>query len=206
MLDWKLIRAIVFDLGKVLIPFEWQRGYDAFAAASPYPAEEVRARIKETGLFEGFERGKVEPREVAERVSKVLGLSVGFDEFQKLWSSIFLPETIVPDNMLERLRRNHRLLLLSNTDAIHFRWVKDRYPILRHFDDFVLSFELGLRKPEPGIYQATISRAGCEAREIFFTDDREENVEGAIQAGIDAVQFLGVEQLERELKSRGEAW
>ena len=201
-----MIRAIVFDLGKVLLPFEWQRGYDAFAAASRYPAEEVRARIKETGLFEGFERGMVEPREVAERVSKALGLSVSFDEFQELWSSIFLPETIVPDDMLERLRRSHRLLLLSNTDAIHFRWVKDRYPILRHFDDFVLSFELGLRKPEPGIYQATISRAGCEAREIFFTDDREENVEGAIQAGIDAVQFLGVEQLERELKSRGEAW
>jgi putative hydrolase of the HAD superfamily len=201
-----LIRAIVFDLGKVLIPFEWQRGYDAFATASPYPAEEVRARIKETGLFEGFELGKVEPREVAERVSKVLGLSVSFDEFQKLWSSIFLPETIVPDDMLERLRRNHRLLVLSNTDAIHFRWVKGRYPFLRHFDDFVLSFELGLRKPEPEIYQAAISRAGCEARDIFFTDDRQDNVEGAIQAGIDAVQFLGVEQLERELKSRGVKW
>ena len=201
-----MIRAIVFDLGKVLIPFEWQRGYDAFARASQQSAEEVRARIKETGLFDGFERGKVEPREVAERVSDVLGLSVTFDEFQKLWSSIFLPEAIVPEQMLERLRRNHRLLLLSNTDAIHFRWVKGRYPSLRHFDDFVLSFELGLRKPEPGIYEATISRAGCEAREIFFTDDRQDNVEGAIQAGIDAVQFLSVEQLVQELSARGVEW
>ena len=201
-----MIRTIVFDLGKVLIPFEWQRGYAAFAASSPYAPEEVRARIKETGLFDGFERGKVEPQEVAERVSRVLGLSVGFDEFRKMWSSIFLPETIVPDGMLERLRRNYRLLLLSNTDSIHFHWVKERYPILRHFDGFVLSFELGLRKPELGIYQETISRAGCEPGEVFFTDDREDNVQGAVQAGIDAVQFLSLEQLEQDLKARGVEW
>ena len=196
----------MFDLGKVLIPFEWQRGYAAFAAASPYPAEEVRLRIKETGLFDGFERGKVEPHEVAERVSKVLGLSVGFDDFRRMWSSIFLPETIVPDGMLERLRCNYRLLLLSNTDSIHFHWVKERYPILRHFDDCVLSFDLGLRKPELAIYQETISRARCEPPEIFFTDDRPDNVEGALLAGIDAVQFLSLDQLEQELKSRGVAW
>ena len=201
-----MIRTIVFDLGKVLIPFDWQRGYDAFAAASPYPAEEVRARIKETGLFDGFERGKVEPRDVAERVSKILGLKVSFEEFRTMWSSIFLPETIIPDPMLERLRRRHRLLLLSNTDSIHFYWVKEKYPILRHFDHFVLSFELGLRKPELGIYQETISRAKCQPEEIFFTDDREDNVQGALQAGIDAVQFLSLEQLQQELRARGVAW
>ena len=201
-----MIRAIVFDLGKVLIPFEWQRGYDAFAAASPYPPEEVRLRIKETGLFEGFERGKVEPHEVAERVSEVLGLSVTFDQFRVMWSSIFLPETIVPDGMLERLRRNYRLLLLSNTDSIHFHWVKEKYPILRHFDDFLLSFELGLRKPEPAIYREAISRARSEPGEVFFTDDRLDNVEGALQAGIDAVQFVSLEQLEQDLKSRGVTW
>ncbi len=201
-----MIRAIIFDLGKVLIPFDWQRGYDAFARASPYPAEEVRRRIKETGLFEGFERGRVEPRAVAERVSALLGLSVTFEEFQELWSSIFLPETIIGDDMLARLHANYRLLLLSNTDAIHYHWVRERYPILRHFDHAVLSFELGLRKPEPGIYQEAIARAGCEPREVFFTDDREDNIEAAIDAGIDAVQFLSVEQLEQELQSRGVQW
>ncbi|MCC7175271.1 MAG: HAD family phosphatase [Bryobacterales bacterium] len=201
-----MIRTIVFDLGKVLIPFDWQRGYDAFAAASPYPAGEVRRRIKETGLFDGFERGKVEPGEVAQRISAALDLNVTFGQFRELWSSIFLPETIIADEMLERLRRGRRLLLLSNTDSIHFQWVKERYSLLRHFDDFVLSFELGMRKPEPAIYRETTLRAGCEPGQIFFTDDRLDNVEGAQQAGIDAVQFLSVEQLERELKSRGVEW
>ncbi len=203
MLDWKLIRALVFDLGKVLIPFDWQRGYQAFAAASPYPAEEVRQRIKETGLFDGFERGTVDPQGVAKRISEVLALNVSFEQFQEMWASIFIPETIVPDQMLESLHSRYRLLLLSNTDSIHFDWVRAHYPILRHIDDFVLSFELGVRKPEPAIYHETIRRARCDAREIFFTDDRLDNVEGALQAGIDAVQFESVEQLERELRQRG---
>jgi putative hydrolase of the HAD superfamily len=201
-----LIRTIVFDLGNVLIPFDWQRGYQAFAQASPYPAEEVRRRIKETGLFDGFERGRVEPRAVAERVSAFLGLNVSFDRFREIWSSIFLPETLLGDDMLARLHARYRLLLLSNTDAIHYNWVREKYPILRHFDHSVLSFELGLRKPEPGIYQETIARANCEPGEIFFADDREDNVAGALAAGIDAVQFQSGEQLERELKSRGVEW
>ena len=201
-----MIQALIFDLGKVLIPFEWQRGYDAFASASPFPAEEVRRRIKETGLFEGFERGRVEPREVAARVSELLELNVSFERFQEIWSSIFLPETIIPDQMLERLHARHRILMLSNTDAIHFHWVRARYPILRHFDGFVLSFQVGHRKPEPEIYQEAVMQAGCQPREIFFTDDLADNIEGASRAGIDAVQFVSLAQLEHDLRSRGIQW
>jgi len=201
-----MIRTIVFDLGKVLVPFDWQRGYAALASASPLSPEEVRRRIKESGLFDGFERGKVEPRQVAARVSAMLDLKVGFEQFTELWSSIFLPETIVSEEFIKGLHTRHRLMLLSNTDAIHFQWLRKNYSLLEHFDDFVLSFEVGMRKPEPGIYQVTIERAGCHPSEIFFTDDREENVQGAIEAGIDAVQFLSPEQLQSELRARGVSW
>jgi putative hydrolase of the HAD superfamily len=202
-----VIQAIVFDLGKVIIPFDWQRGFAAFAEFSPYSPEEVRLRIKETGLFNPFERGRIAPQDLAREIGKALDLDVSLEKFCELWSSIFLPETIVPEDMLSRLRAaGYRLLLLSNTDAIHYRWVMEKYPIMRHFDHCVLSFDLGFRKPEPEIYAETIARAGCEADRIFFTDDLAENVEGARQAGIDAVQFQSVPQLERELHSRGVAW
>ncbi len=201
-----MIQAIIFDLGRVLIPFDWQRGYRAFAELSPYPPEEIRSRIKETGLFEVFERGQTEPREVARRISEILELSVSFERFREAWSSIFLPETILPDKMLERLHVRYRMLLLSNTDAIHFGWVQDRYPIMRHFDDFVLSFRVGHRKPEPEIYREAILKAGCAPQEVFFTDDLSANVEGALLVGIDATQFTSVAQLEHDLRSRGVEW
>jgi glucose-1-phosphatase len=205
-LHWGLIHTLVFDLGQVLIPFDWKRGYAALAGFSPYPPEEIRRRIKETGLFGIFERGQIEPAGLAQRFSALLDIDVPFDKFRELYSSIFFLETIVPDEMLAGLHSNYRLLLLSNTDAIHYGWVKEKYPIMRHFDHCVLSFELGLRKPEPGIYQEAIRQAGWAPAEIFFTDDIVENVDSARLAGIDAVQFQSLAQLKGELTSRGIQW
>lgn len=202
-----MIRTIIFDLGKVLIPFDWQRGYRALAAHNPYPPEEIRARIKATGFFESFERGRIQPEQAAREISELLRLDgLSFAQFRELWSSIFLPETILPDQMLAGLHQTHRLLLLSNTDAIHYGWVVEKYPILRHFDAAVLSFEIGSRKPEPAIYEAAIERAGCAPEEIFFTDDLEANIEGARRMGIDAVTFQSRELLEDELRARGVRW
>ncbi len=104
------------------------------------------------------------------------------------------------------MRAKRRLLLLSNTDAIHYGWVTEKYQIMRHFDDKVVSFEAGFRKPEPEIYRETIARAACPPAEIFFADDRPENVQGALEAGIDAVQFQTLEQLKLDLKARSVAW
>jgi putative hydrolase of the HAD superfamily len=198
-----LIKSVIFDIGQVLVPFDWQRGYRALSAHSPYPPEEVRRRIKETGLFAVFELGRIQPEELARRICAILEMEVGFEQFRELWSSIFLPETLVPEEMLSRLQVGCRLLLLSNTDVIHYTWLVGNYPIFRHFHDRVLSFELGCRKPEPEIYREAIARAGCQAGEIFFTDDRADNVAGAIEAGIDAVEFQSAAQIERELTSRG---
>ena len=201
-----MIRTLIFDLGQVLIPFDWKRGYRALAGFSPYPPEEIRRRIKETGLFNTFERGLVDPGDVAQRLSAELEMQVPFEKFRELWSSIFFPETILPDQMLAGLHANYRLLLLSNTDAIHYGWIAEKYPVMRHFDHCVLSFELGLRKPEPGIYQEAIRQAQCAPAEIFFTDDIAENAAAARLAGIDAVQFQSLAQLEGELTSRGIRW
>jgi putative hydrolase of the HAD superfamily len=201
-----LIDTLIFDLGQVILPFDWKRGYRALAGYSPYAPEEVRRRIKETGLFDTVERGLVEPGELARRLSAVLELNVPFEKFRELWSSIFLPEPNLPDEMLAGLHANYRLLLLSNTDAIHYGWIVEKYPIMRHFDHCVLSFELGLRKPEPGIYQEAIRQSQCAPAEIFFTDDIAENIAAARLAGIDAVQFQSLEQLEGELMSRGIRW
>ena len=201
-----MIDTLIFDLGQVILPFDWKRGYRALAGYSPYAPEEVRRRIKETGLFDTVERGLVAPGELARRLSAVLELNVPFEKFRELWSSIFLPEPNLPDEMLAGLHANYRLLLLSNTDAIHYGWIVEKYPIMRHFDHCVLSFELGLRKPEPGIYQEAIRQSQCAPAEIFFTDDIAENIAAARVAGIDAVQFQSLEQLEGELTSRGIRW
>jgi len=201
-----LIRTIFFDLGQVLVPFELERGFRALAPHCPHPPEEIRARIASAGLVRPFEEGRIEPEEFVRELSRLLDLKVTYERFCELWSSIFLPETLVPEAMVEALARRYRLILLSNTNAIHYTMLERRYPILRHFHDRVLSYEIGALKPADAIYQEALRRAGCPAGECFYTDDIPEYVEAARRHGIVAVQFQGAEQLARDLRAHGVAW
>jgi putative hydrolase of the HAD superfamily len=201
-----LIKTIIFDLGNVLIPFDFKLGYAKLASLGGCPSAEIPRRIRSTDLVTRFETGQVTSREFVGELSRLLELKTTYDAFCEIWSSIFLPATLVPESMLEGLRQRHRLLLLSNTNDIHFSMVEANYPLLRHFDHYVLSYRVGALKPSPKIYAEALERAECRPEECFFTDDIEQYAEAARQAGIDAVQFQSVPQLEKELRARSVDW
>lgn len=198
-----MIKTILFDLGNVVIPFDFKRAYARMAELCACPMEEVPARIRATGLVRPFERGEIAAEPFVRQLCSALGLHVTYDEFCGWWSSVFLPETLVPEALLADLASHYRLLTLSNTNAIHFAMLKQSYPLLRHFHANVLSYEVGAAKPEAKIYEAAIARAGCSAGECFFTDDLLLNIEAAREHGMDAVQFLSAGQIEEELRARG---
>jgi putative hydrolase of the HAD superfamily len=202
----KVIKTVIFDLGKVIVPFDFKRGYRAMAELCPYAAEDIPKRIGSTDLVRRFESGQIRPAEFVQELCGILNLKMEYDHFCEIWSSIFLPETLIPESLLAGIRRRYRLLLLSNTNAIHFQMIRDNYPLMRHFDGYVLSYEVGAMKPSPRIYEEAIALARCEAAECFFTDDIAEYVAGAKAAGMDAVQFESAEQIERELRLRGVNW
>lgn len=201
-----LIKTVIFDLGKVILPFELQRGYAALQPHCSLPLEEMPRRISAAGIVPPFEEGRISPQDFVRQLSGALGIDIEYDRFCELWSSIFLPDPLLPESLLEGIARRYRLLLLSNTNAIHFEMIRRTYPILRHFHEFVLSYEVGAMKPDPRIYAAALERAGCLPEECFFTDDMQPFVEAARQAGIDAVQFRNPAQLERDLRARGIQW
>jgi len=201
-----VIKTVIFDLGKVIVPFDFSRGYAAMAPLCSCPAEEIPRRIGTTDLVQRFETGQVAPEDFVRQLSGLLGFQVTYAEFCEAWSSIFLPETLVPESMVAGLRGRYRVLLLSNTNAIHFAMIRDNYPIIRHFDGCILSYEVGAMKPSPKIYHEAIARARCRPEEIFFTDDIPVYVEAARREGIDAVPFESLGQLERELRARGIEW
>ncbi|MBC7926322.1 MAG: HAD family phosphatase [Bryobacteraceae bacterium] len=201
-----MIRTIIFDLGKVIVPFDFHRGYVKMAALAGCAPEDIPARLREHDLVQRFESGEIEPQAFVEQLSKIAGFSCTFEEFSAIWSSIFLSETLLSDQFLEALHKQYRLVLLSNTNAIHFEMILRTYPLLRHFDQLVLSYKVGAMKPSPKIFQAAIEAAWCKPEECFFTDDIPAYVAGAREYGIDAVQFENAAQIERELKIRGVEW
>lgn len=200
-----MYKAIIFDLGKVLVHFDFKRAYRELEGLCPYPASEIPKRLAPTGLVWRFETGLIEPRDFVEQFSRILDLPVDYDRFCRIWGNIF-GEILVPESLLEGLAARYRLLLLSNTNAIHFEIIRQNYPLIHHFHDLILSYEVKAMKPRPEIFQAAVARAGCQPEECFFTDDMAQFVEGAQQVGIDAVQFRSAGQLEEELKSRGISW
>lgn len=199
-------KAVIFDLGKVLVNFDFKRGYQALEGLCPYPAAEIPTRLATCDLVHRFETGQIEPRDFVAQISALLDLHIGYDQFCRIWSSIF-GETLVPEAMLEGLARRYRLVLLSNTNAIHFQAMRESHGmLLRHFHDLVLSYEVKAMKPRPEIFRAAVARAGCRPEECFYTDDIAVFVTAARNLGIDAVQFESLEQLQRELTSRGIRW
>ena len=199
-------KTLIFDLGRVLVNFDFKRGYQALEGLCPYRAAEIPKRLATCDLVERFETGLIEPRDFVAQISTVLDLAVDYDRFCGIWSSIFT-ETLVPEGMLERLKERYRLMLLSNTNVIHFEGLRETHAsLLGHFDDLVLSYEVKAMKPRPEIFQAAITRAACRAEECFYTDDIGANVEAARMLGIDAVQFESASQLEREFTARGIRW
>ena len=200
-----MYKAIIFDLGKVLIHFDFKRGYHALEGLCPYPAADIPQRIAPTGLVERFETGLIESRDFVRELSGILDLHLDYEQFCGIWSCIFT-HTLIPDSLLEGLAARYRLLLLSNTNALHFEMIRQTYPLLRHFHELVLSYEVKAMKPHPAIYEAVLQRAGCLPEECFYTDDIPDYVEGARRMGIDAVRFESAAQIEQELRSRGITW
>ncbi|MBZ5725483.1 MAG: HAD family phosphatase [Acidobacteriia bacterium] len=200
-----MYKAILLDLGKVLIHFDFKRGYAALERRCPYPAAEIPRRLATTGLVERLESGLIEPRAFVDQLCRVLELRVDYEQFRRLWCNIFT-EPLLPESMLEGLAARYRLVLVSNTNAIHFETLHESYPLLRHFHELVLSYQVKAMKPRREIYQVAIERAGCRAEECFYADDIAAYVEAARLLGIDAVRFESREQLEREMKARGIAW
>lgn len=198
-----MIRALIFDLGGVIVPLDFPRAYAAIAALSPHPAADIPKRIRSSGLVERYETGQLTSPDFVEQLSTLLGITISYDQFCDLWSTLFRPDPLIPEALFADLSARCPLVLLSNTNEIHFENIRARFPLLRHFHHLVLSYEVGAAKPSRQIYEAAVARAACRPEECFFTDDVPAYVEGAKAVGIDAVRFLDHLQLESELRARG---
>lgn len=194
-----MIKTIIFDLGNVIVPFEIDKGLKNFAKASDLSSAEVRQKAYRIKASKLYHEGKISASKLFDSFKKSLGLRMDFDEFTNAWNSIFLLESIVSEDLIRKLSEKYRLILLSDTNELHFNFIKLKFPLLKHFDEFVLSHEVGQLKPSPKMYQTAVEKAECLAEECFFTDDKIENVDGAKKFGINAVQFISAEQFEKHL-------
>jgi len=199
------ITAITFDLGNVLIRVDHLRFCRRLGALANLPPQEVYARVFESELEPGYDTGRISSREFYQRVTAHFGVALPYSRFCDLWCDLFDPVEGMTE-LVQHLASRFPLLLLSNTNALHFAYLKERFKlILEPFRTFVLSYRVGSRKPEPAIYQSLIRQAGRPPEEILFLDDKVSFVEGALSQGLTAWQFRSPQELRQEL-ARHRLW
>jgi putative hydrolase of the HAD superfamily len=198
-----IIEALLFDLGKVLVDFDFERGMERFAARTLLSRKEFERVILDQDLIRQYETGSMTSAAYHQYLSEHGGLQMSLEEFHEAWSAVFLPDLIVPEQLLKSLKARYPLILVSNTNESHASYIAKHYPVLDYFDHKIFSHEVGSMKPDKRIYEAAIAAAGKPPDALFFTDDRAENVEGAAKLGIRTHQFHNVLNLVKALKSNG---
>lgn len=192
--------VIVFDLGKVILDFDHRVITSRFARISGVLEVRVHDLVFGRDLERMYDRGKVSSTGFYNAVLKSLGIEMPFEEFRDIWTGIFTANIEVC-RIIEKLKKRYRLILLSNTNEMHFDYALRTFEILSAFDDYVLSYRVGERKPHPKIYAVALERAGCPASECVYVDDMEEYVGAARRLGIHALVFRDAQQLEEDLRA-----
>lgn len=196
-------KFIYFDMGNVLLFFSHDRQAEQIGRLTGARPAAVKKLLYEDGLHWLAERGEVSGEQFLERVCEQTGSRPDAAALELASNDIFwLNAAIVP--LVAQLRSaGLRLGVLSNTSAAHWQFCRARFRLLELFHLSALSFEIGAMKPAPQIYAAAAEMAGAAPAEIFFTDDRPENVAAARAAGWDAVVFESAAQFGDSLRERG---
>jgi FMN phosphatase YigB (HAD superfamily) len=197
------VRCLLLDLGQVVIGIDFSSFARRMQDLTGLEAEQLRDAITRDGLPRNYEVGLLDDAEFHAEVCLRVKTDIPRDVFLDAWNSIFVPTPLLCEEMILTLARRNPLWALSNTNRIHSDFVRANYPVLRYFTGFVLSHEVHLAKPDPAIFRLALDRAGVEPDEALFVDDLAVNVEAAQGLGIDAFQFLNLDQFVGELKKRG---
>jgi len=196
------IKAVFFDIGNVLLRFDPAEVRRRILATLGKKPMGVLRLILSGRLVDDLERGRLPPRELYRVFREDLGFPGDYASFRLLWCDHF---TLNRDTqaLLKKVARRTPVYLLSNTNHLHYEFIRKHYAFPRLISGAVLSFRLGLRKPGPGIYKAALRRARVQAREALFIDDMRANVRGARAVGMRALRYRGAKRLRQELRGLG---
>lgn len=202
------IKAIVFDLGMVLIPFNYEMARNRLNLLKPGAGDKVMDYVKENyQFFRAFEAGKMTEDEyipMLMRAADVEGI-VSHEKFCYIYSEIFSINYDVAE-LLELLSKKYRVFLLSNTNPVHRKYGYENFKFFKHFEKLFYSDEVGAVKPEEAIYRAVEAYSGLKPEEHLFIDDIMDYAEGARKCGWHAIRFFNYKQLLEELTKKCELW
>ncbi|MEN6384967.1 MAG: HAD family phosphatase [Phycisphaerales bacterium] len=196
-------KAIIFDMGRVLVDLDIRKGlFGLFISDFSDKPDNSVQKIMDNPIFKKYNQGDFTPDEFYKELKSIFKIDISFDEFKFRWCSIF---SIMPGmyELVEDLSKRYPLGLLSDTDPLHWNFLKEKYEILKFFKNPVLSYQARRTKPSSEIFQLAAQSVRTEPRNCLYIDDLKKNLEGAQSIGMKGIKFESTEQLKSELLKLG---
>jgi HAD superfamily hydrolase (TIGR01509 family) len=196
----KKCKAIIFDLGAVILNINYQNTIDKFTKLGVNNAATFYSKKVQTNLFNQIETGMISSNEFLKALQKETK-NANINQVEKAWNAMLLdlPEERI--QLIEKLKNNYSIYLLSNTNAIHIDAIKKQLgkrkwlAFCKLFDKMYLSHELGLRKPDVKIFEYILNEQKLKAEEVFFIDDSPQHIASAKKIGIHCHHLLDDENI-----------
>ena len=197
------IKTLFMDIGEVLVRLDYPALLKRIKSLSSLSIEEIAHRLNGSTDTQRYETGQLSTTAFLSTISKTLRIRASREELKQVWGSLFHSGSLISPEFFDELKLRYQLLALSNTNEMHFEYLCRTHPLVNHFHDYVLSYQVGYLKPDPAIYEAALFKVGKSPKEVLlFIDDRIENIEGAEKLGIQGILFVDEEQLKESLRKR----
>lgn len=189
--DGQPIDAIIFDLGGVILNIDYQLPVKAFRKLGIEDFSSQFSQAAQSTLLDDYETGRISSEEFIEAIRGFVRPETTKEQIVDAWNSILLD---LPEQRLftiEKAAENHRIFLLSNTNDLHIESLNKyllgefQLPSLEpFFEELYLSYEVGLRKPDPRIFEYVLQDAGLDPLHTLFIDDSIQHIQSAKELGI----------------------
>jgi FMN phosphatase YigB (HAD superfamily) len=175
--------VFIFDLGKVLVDFDYTIAARKIAARSDKAPADLHAFLGSSPLLVDYESGRLTRQEFYDAVVRAIGFHGDLAEFGGYFAAIFteIPGTIALHAELRR--RGFPSYIFSNTNDLAIEHVRRDFPFFAHFDGYIFSYEVGAMKPLPAIYEAMEKMCGRRGADLIYLDDRAENIAAGAARG-----------------------
>jgi FMN phosphatase YigB (HAD superfamily) len=176
-------KIVVFDLGKVLVDFNYSIAAHKIAARSAMPQDGIYSFIGSSDITVKYEVGLFTRGEFFEQARQAIGFHGTFEEFGEFFGDIFTAIPPMIELHAELRRRGVPTYIFSNTNDLAVEDIRRNFPFFKNFDGYIFSYEVGAMKPDAKIYEALEKLAGRRGAEILYIDDRPENVAAGAARG-----------------------
>lgn len=191
------VSDVVFDVGRVLIDFSYDRFADTLRAHGA-SFEGVEGFLDRVDLI-GYELGEISSKEFLLQINRLLTDPLPLEELAGAWNDLFTPirEMLAVAGIL---KKKCCVYLLSNTSELHWQYLQERFALDKVCCDMLASYEVGAMKPAAEIFSIACSRFDLHPETTVFIDDREENVEGAIACGWHGIWHRSIAGTRKQLR------